>query len=68
MLAVLNALQISAEQALYIGDSDVDIATAENAGMPCISVEWGFRDRAFLLQHGAQKLISAPEELLNLLF
>ncbi|MBE6877048.1 MAG: HAD family hydrolase [Ruminococcus sp.] len=68
VLAVLNALQISAEQALYIGDSDVDIATAENAGMPCISVEWGFRDRAFLLQHGAQKLISAPEELLNLLF
>ena len=67
VLAVLNALQIPAEQALYIGDSDVDIATAENSGMPCISVEWGFRDREFLIQHGAQNLISAPEELLNLI-
>ncbi|MBR1556089.1 MAG: HAD family hydrolase [Oscillospiraceae bacterium] len=67
VLAVLHDLQIPAEQAIYIGDSDVDIATAENSGIPCISVEWGFRDRAFLIQHGAQKIISVPEELLNLI-
>ena len=67
VFAVLDALQIPAEQALYIGDSDVDIATAENSGMPCISVEWGFRDREFLLRHGARKLISSPDELLSLL-
>lgn len=65
--AVLNTLQISKEQALYIGDSDVDIETARNAGIPCISVEWGFRDRAFLIQHGAEKIISKPEELLSLI-
>ena len=67
VLAVLHDLQIPAEQAIYIGDSDVDIATAENSGIPCISVEWGFSDRAFLIQHGAQKIISVPEELLNLI-
>ncbi len=65
--AVLNALHFTPEQAVYIGDSDVDIQTAKNAGMPCISVEWGFRDRAFLLQHGAEKIITRPEELLDLI-
>ena len=65
--AVLQALQIPEEQAVYIGDSDVDIETAKNAGMPCISVEWGFRDREFLLHYGAQKIISKPEELLDLI-
>jgi len=51
---------------VYIGDSDVDIATASNAGMPCISVLWGFRDREFLLQHGAATFIAHPHELLDL--
>ena len=64
---VLKILHLSPEQAVYIGDSDVDIETAKNAGMPCISVEWGFRDRVFLLQHGAEKIISRPEELLKLI-
>lgn len=50
--------------AVYVGDSDVDIQTARNAGLPCISVLWGFRDRSFLLQHGAETLISSPSELL----
>lgn len=50
--------------AVYVGDSDVDIQTAHNAGIPCISVLWGFRDKDFLLQHGAKTLISAPSELL----
>ena len=50
--------------AVYVGDSDVDIQTAHNAGIPCISVLWGFRDKDFLLQHGAKILISAPSELL----
>ena len=51
--------------AVYVGDSDVDIQTAHNAGIPCISVLWGFRDKDFLLQHGAKTLISAPQELLE---
>ena len=50
--------------AVYVGDSDVDIQTAANAGLHCISVLWGFRDRDFLIQHGAETFISAPSELL----
>ena len=52
--------------AVYVGDSDVDIQTAANAGLPCISVLWGFRDRDFLIQHGAKTLISTPRELIGL--
>lgn len=50
---------------VYIGDSDVDIETARNAGLPCISVTWGFRSRAFLLAHGATRCVDCPEELLQ---
>ncbi len=64
---VMEALrQLGADRttAVYIGDSDVDIDTAKNCGMPCISVLWGFRDRQFLLEHGATCLIEKPEDLL----
>ena len=64
---LLRELGADRERAVYVGDSDVDIATAQNAGLPCISVTWGFRDRAFLLGHGAETLIDRPEELLNFL-
>ncbi len=47
---VLARLGISKEEAIYIGDSDVDIETAKNAEMDCISVTWGFRDRDILLR------------------
>ncbi|MBP3776998.1 MAG: HAD family hydrolase [Paludibacteraceae bacterium] len=50
--------------AVYIGDSEVDIQTANNAGLPCISVLWGFRDRQFLEAHGATTFIEHPIELL----
>ena len=50
---------------VYVGDSDVDIATARNSGLPCISVLWGFRDQDFLLQHGATTFVSHPQELLR---
>lgn len=63
-LAMLE-LGITTENTVYVGDSDVDIATARNAGLPCISVLWGFRDRDFLLQHGATTLISHPSELMK---
>lgn len=60
----LRQLGISGESAVYVGDSDVDILTAKNAGLDCISVTWGFRNRAFLLEHGAECLIDSPQELL----
>ena len=64
VFAALDQLGVGKEQAVYVGDSDVDIQTASNAGLPCISVLWGFRDRDFLIQHGAKTFISAPSELL----
>ena len=45
-------------------NSDVDIDTARAAGMPCISVLWGFRDKDFLIQHGAETLVESPEEII----
>lgn len=65
VVEALRQLGVSREEAVYIGDSDVDIATARNVGIPCVSVLWGFRDRDFLLEHGAQMLIQSPEELLS---
>ncbi|MBE6260127.1 MAG: HAD family hydrolase [Prevotella sp.] len=52
--------------AVYVGDSDVDLATARNAGLPCISVLWGFRDRDFLLHEGATTFVSHPLDILNI--
>lgn len=62
---VLNYLQVEPEHALYVGDSDVDINTAENADIRCVSVSWGFRDTEFLLSHGAGVIINRPLELLE---
>ena len=64
VFAALRELGVGAEKAVYVGDSDVDIQTAHNAGLPCISVLWGFRDRDFLIQHGAETFVSTPQELL----
>ena len=49
---------------VYVGDSDVDLATARNSGIPCISVLWGFRDRDFLLAHGATTFVEHPLDIL----
>ena len=51
---------------VYVGDSDVDIETAKNSGLPCISVLWGFRDRDFLTAHGASVFVETPHEILTL--
>ncbi|MDE6232911.1 MAG: HAD family hydrolase [Lachnospiraceae bacterium] len=53
------------ENSLYVGDSDVDIETAKNSGMDCVSVSWGFRDREFLKEKGADVIIDVPKELLG---
>ena len=64
VFAALEQLGVEKDGAVYVGDSDVDVMTAANAGLPCISVLWGFRDRDFLKKHGAKTFISAPDELL----
>lgn len=63
VIEALRELGVDKEGAVYIGDSDVDIMTAKNSGMPCVSVLWGFRDKEFLLEHGATTLISQPKDM-----
>lgn len=60
---VLEKLGVPRAAAVYIGDSDVDIETAKNAGLDCIAVEWGFRDREFLMEHGAVRLVREPRAI-----
>ncbi len=66
---VLEELSVSSEQAVYVGDSDVDLATAKNVPMTCISVTWGFRSRQQLLEAGAAEelMITDPMQLPGLL-
>lgn len=64
VIEALSQLGVSVDNAVYVGDSDVDLQTARNAGLPCISVLWGFRDKDFLLAHGATTFITSPRELL----
>ena len=64
---VLKQLGFCREEAVYIGDSDVDVETAKNADMVCIGVEWGFRDRELLIEKGADYIVSDTEELCKLL-
>lgn len=63
VIEAMARLGVSKEGCVYIGDSDVDVATARNSGIPCISVLWGFRDKEFLTENGAETFIERPEEL-----
>lgn len=65
---VMSSLGFEPKDSVYIGDSDVDIQTAANAGTDCISVTWGFRSREFLESNGAEKLVSSVRELERELF
>ncbi len=63
----LAELKSSGEQAIYVGDSDVDVHTAHNTGLKCVGVTWGFRNRDILKAEGADFIIDKPEELLDYL-
>lgn len=54
---------LGVDKAVYVGDSEVDVITAKNAGMPCISVLWGFRDEAEIRQHGGNLFCNDPGKL-----
>lgn len=62
---VLKKFEIDKEEAVYIGDSDVDIDTARNASMDGITVSWGFRGEEFLRKCGANVIVKEPKELLQ---
>jgi len=59
----LAELRCDKKNAVYIGDSDVDLATAKASEMDCIGVSWGFRGRTFLEEHGADYIVDKPEEI-----
>lgn len=63
--AALEELGAEKEGAVYIGDSEVDVATAKNAHMPLIAVSWGFRSRELLMECGAEQIADKRQEVLN---
>lgn len=67
VFTALEQLGSSREEAVYIGDSDVDYATAKNSGLPCILVSWGFRDRKLLDSFGDAQVVDSCQEILDLL-
>lgn len=64
---VLEALGVSQREAVYIGDSDVDVMTAKNAGLDLIAVDWGFRERELLQKSGAETIVSLPSEIADII-
>lgn len=67
VLEAMKLLGSTRKETMYVGDSEVDIKTSENAEVKAVTCLWGFRDKDFLLQHGAQTLIERPEEILQLI-
>lgn len=59
----LELLGSTKEESVYIGDSEVDLLTARNSGLDCITVLWGFRDKDYLMEQGATIFVETPEEL-----
>ena len=57
--------QIDVDSCIYVGDSEVDVITAKNAGVPCLSVTWGFRDEACMREAGAEHFCHEPGKLLE---
>jgi phosphoglycolate phosphatase len=67
VFAAIKELGSDISKVIFVGDSDTDVQTAKNAGIPCIGVTWGFRTREVLRNEGADFLIDTPKELLTLI-
>jgi len=67
VLKAIEELKTTTDKTVYVGDSEVDVRTAKNAGIICVGVTWGFRDREVLEKEGADYIIDKPQELLELL-
>ena len=66
-LAIAESLGITAKETVYIGDSEVDIATGRAANMLTVGVAWGFRGAAELEEAGAGCIVSSPDEIVQLI-
>ena len=67
VLAAVRQMGLTVADCVYIGDTEVDLATARNAGMACIAVSWGFRSREQLIEAGALRIAASAEELAAML-
>lgn len=65
VIEAMRRLDAHKDNTVYVGDSEVDVATAHNSGLPCISVTWGFRDRALLTDHGATTFADSPMDIVR---
>ena len=63
VLAAAERMGVPPERCVYVGDTEVDLVTARNAGMDCIAVSWGFRSERQLLDDGAALIVHSAEEL-----
>ena len=64
---ILEKLGIGVKDAVYIGDTEIDLATSRNTGMDCIMVDWGFRSRPYLEACGAEVIVSSADEIYGLI-
>lgn len=65
LLEAMRALGVKKEDCIYVGDSEVDVKTAQNAGIPCVAVTWGFRDRPELIEAGATIFADTAADLVE---
>ena len=63
---VIGKMGLDKQDIVYIGDTEVDIQTADNAGIDCIGVDWGFRDGDYLRDLGAKYIVNTPMEVLDI--
>lgn len=67
VLKVMNEIGSTKENTIYVGDSEVDIRTAQNVGIPCISVLWGYKDRNFLVNNGGKVFANSPVDIIKII-
>lgn len=66
VFAAMQIMGVSGDEAVYVGDSDVDVFTAHNAGLPCLAVSWGFRSEESLREAGADYVAHTAAEMLDI--
>lgn len=64
---IAKELNFSKENIIYVGDSEVDLQTARNSNIPCISVTWGYKDKDFLINNGAVNLADTPQDIFEII-
>ena len=67
VLEAMRQMNVSAQESIYVGDSDVDVFTANHAGIPCIAVTWGFRSEDSLRAAGAEFIAHAPGDVVRII-